>query len=75
MLVRTAELVRRISIPVGFSNVLRGDLADPAQLGGAGGNPTSTSTSTTVDKAGHFAAWEEPKLFSEEMRAAFESLR
>jgi hypothetical protein len=25
--------------------------------------------------AGHFAAWEEPQLFSEEVRAAFESLR
>jgi pimeloyl-ACP methyl ester carboxylesterase len=28
-----------------------------------------------VDKGGHFAAWEEPALFSEEMRAAFRSLR
>jgi pimeloyl-ACP methyl ester carboxylesterase len=28
-----------------------------------------------VDKGGHFAAWEEPKLFSEEVRAAFRSLR
>ena len=28
-----------------------------------------------VDKGGHFAAWEEPKLFSEELRAAFRSLR
>jgi pimeloyl-ACP methyl ester carboxylesterase len=28
-----------------------------------------------VDKGGHFAAWEEPELFSEELRAAFESLR
>jgi pimeloyl-ACP methyl ester carboxylesterase len=28
-----------------------------------------------VDKGGHFAAWEEPKLFSEEVRAAFKSLR
>jgi pimeloyl-ACP methyl ester carboxylesterase len=26
-------------------------------------------------KGGHFAAWEEPKLFSEEVRAAFSSLR
>ena len=24
-----------------------------------------------VDKGGHFAAWEEPELFSEEIRAAF----
>jgi pimeloyl-ACP methyl ester carboxylesterase len=28
-----------------------------------------------VDRGGHFAAWEEPKLFSEEVRAAFRSLR
>jgi pimeloyl-ACP methyl ester carboxylesterase len=28
-----------------------------------------------VDKGGHFAAWEEPHLFSEELRAAFKSLR
>jgi pimeloyl-ACP methyl ester carboxylesterase len=28
-----------------------------------------------ADKGGHFAAWEEPELFSEEMRAAFASLR
>jgi len=28
-----------------------------------------------VDKGGHFAAWEEPELFSDEVRAAFKSLR
>ncbi len=28
-----------------------------------------------VDKGGHFAAWEEPELFSTELRAAFISLR
>jgi pimeloyl-ACP methyl ester carboxylesterase len=28
-----------------------------------------------VDKGGHFAAWEEPELFSAEIRAAFRSLR
>jgi pimeloyl-ACP methyl ester carboxylesterase len=28
-----------------------------------------------VDKGGHFAAWEQPQLFSEELRAAFTSLR
>lgn len=28
-----------------------------------------------VDKGGHFAQWEEPQLFSAEMRAAFRSLR
>jgi len=28
-----------------------------------------------VDRGGHFAAWEEPKLFSEELRAAFRTVR
>jgi len=28
-----------------------------------------------VEKGGHFAAWEEPELFSEEIRATFRSLR
>ncbi|HKC00965.1 MAG TPA: epoxide hydrolase [Terriglobales bacterium] len=28
-----------------------------------------------LPKGGHFAAWEQPELFSEEMRAAFKSLR
>jgi pimeloyl-ACP methyl ester carboxylesterase len=28
-----------------------------------------------VDRGGHFAAWEEPVLFSQEMRAAFQTLR
>jgi hypothetical protein len=28
-----------------------------------------------LDRGGHFAAWEQPKLFSEEMRVAFRSLR
>ena len=28
-----------------------------------------------VDKGGHFAAWEQPQLFSAELRAAFRSLR
>jgi pimeloyl-ACP methyl ester carboxylesterase len=29
----------------------------------------------TLDKGGHFAAWEQPQLLSEEIRAAFRSLR
>ena len=28
-----------------------------------------------VDRGGHFAAWEEPKIFTEELRAGFKSLR
>jgi len=28
-----------------------------------------------LDKGGHFAAWEQPQLLSEEVRAGFRSLR
>jgi hypothetical protein len=28
-----------------------------------------------TDRGGHFAAWEEPELFTAELRAAFRSLR
>jgi pimeloyl-ACP methyl ester carboxylesterase len=28
-----------------------------------------------VDKGGHFAAWEQPELFSTEIRAGFRALR
>jgi pimeloyl-ACP methyl ester carboxylesterase len=27
-----------------------------------------------VDKGGHFAPWEQPEIFSQELRAAFRSL-
>ena len=29
----------------------------------------------TLDRGGHFAAWEQPDLFSAEMRASFKTLR
>jgi pimeloyl-ACP methyl ester carboxylesterase len=35
----------------------------------------NTTYFNEVDKGGHFAAWEEPRLFSEELRAAFAPLR
>jgi hypothetical protein len=28
-----------------------------------------------LDRDGHFAAWEQPQLFSQEMRASFQALR
>ena len=28
-----------------------------------------------VDRGGHFAAWEQPRIFCEELRTAFRSLR
>jgi pimeloyl-ACP methyl ester carboxylesterase len=37
--------------------------------------PTNLIYYHQVDRGGHFAAWEQPELFSAEMRAAFRSLR
>ena len=42
---------------------------------GRGARTATSSTSTRLDKGGHFAAWEQPELFAAELRAAFRSLR
>src|SRR6202044_2400779 len=36
--------------------------------------PTNLIYFNELDRGGHFAAWEQPQLFSEEMRAAFRPL-
>jgi hypothetical protein len=36
---------------------------------------TAEPTAIRPFRGGHFAAWEEPELFSTEVRAAFRSLR
>ena len=43
----------------------------PRSLRARGCSPTYNR----LEKGGHFAAWEQPQLFSEEMRASFKSLR
>jgi pimeloyl-ACP methyl ester carboxylesterase len=62
-----------VSVPVGFTT-FPGELwaAPRSWVGGSYGTLTYFNE---VDKGGHFAAWEEPELFSEEVRAAFRSLR
>ena len=65
---KTAE----ISIPVGIT-VFPDDVYRPGDLG-----PRACPNLiyfNEVDRGGHFAAWEQPQLFSEEIRAAFRSLR
>ena len=42
---------------------------------GASQSGTGALYFNQVAKGGHFASWEEPQLFSEELRAAFRSLR
>jgi hypothetical protein len=49
----------------------------PQTIYGIGDSPVGLAAwlLDKLDKGGHFAAWEQPKLFSEEVRAAFKSLR
>src|SRR5262245_37584733 len=61
-----------VSIPVGFT-------AFPGEIFKAPRSWVEKTYPTLiyfneVDRGGHFAAWEQPQLFSEELRAAFRSL-
>jgi pimeloyl-ACP methyl ester carboxylesterase len=62
-----------ISLPVGFTT-FPGELWRTPRSWAEKSYP-NLSYFNEVDKGGHFAAWEEPELFSAEMRAAFSSLR
>ena len=62
-----------VSVPVGFTTF-------PGEIWAAPRSWVETAYPglayfNEVDKGGHFAAWEEPELFSAEVRAAFRSLR
>ncbi|HWB55328.1 MAG TPA: epoxide hydrolase [Gaiellaceae bacterium] len=62
-----------VSIPVGFTT-FPGEIWQTPRSWVENSYP-NVSYFNEVDRGGHFAAWEEPKLFSEEIRAAFRSLR
>jgi pimeloyl-ACP methyl ester carboxylesterase len=62
-----------ITLPVGIT-VFPDDVYRPPETWARRAYP-NLSYFHEVDKGGHFAAWEQPQLFSEEMRAAFKSLR
>jgi pimeloyl-ACP methyl ester carboxylesterase len=62
-----------VSIPVGFTT-FPGEIFQAPRSWVEQGYPNLTYFNK-VDKGGHFAAWEEPELFSEEVRAAFRLLR
>ena len=62
-----------VSVPVGFTTF-------PGEIFAAPRSWVETvypglTYFNEVDRGGHFAAWEEPELFSTEVRAAFSSLR
>jgi pimeloyl-ACP methyl ester carboxylesterase len=62
-----------VSIPVGFTT-FPGEIWRTPRSWVENSYPNVTYFNE-VDKGGHFAAWEEPDLFSSELRAAFRSLR
>jgi pimeloyl-ACP methyl ester carboxylesterase len=62
-----------VSISVGFTT-FPGEIFRAPRSWVEQGYPSLTYFNE-VDKGGHFAAWEEPELFSTEVRAAFRSLR
>jgi pimeloyl-ACP methyl ester carboxylesterase len=62
-----------VSVPVGFTT-FPGEIFRAPRSWVEQGYPTLTYFNE-ADRGGHFAAWEEPGLFSSEVRAAFRSLR
>jgi len=62
-----------VSVPVGFTT-FPGEIVATPRSWVEKAYPTLTYFNK-VDKGGHFAAWEEPELFAQEVRAAFRSLR
>jgi pimeloyl-ACP methyl ester carboxylesterase len=62
-----------VSVPVGFSTFP--DEIFRAPRSWAQAVYPSLTYFDTVDRGGHFAAWEEPELFSSEVRKAFAALR
>jgi pimeloyl-ACP methyl ester carboxylesterase len=63
----------QVSIPVGYTT-FPGEIFRAPRSWVEMGYPTLTYFHEAA-RGGHFAAWEEPELFSEEIRAAFKSLR
>jgi pimeloyl-ACP methyl ester carboxylesterase len=62
-----------VSLPVGFTT-FPDEIFQAPRSWVEKGYPTLTYFAE-VDRGGHFAAWEEPELFSTEVRAAFRSFR
>src|SRR5215216_1951100 len=68
-----AQAPPEVSVPVSFTT-FPGEVF-PSPRSWVGGSYGTLTYFNEVDRGGHFAAWEQPQLFSEEVRAAFRSLR
>src|SRR5262249_20710568 len=64
----------RVTVRVGFAS-FPGEIWQTPRSWVENAYPNEVIYYNAVDKGGHFAAWEEPQLFSEEIRATFRSLR
>ena len=65
---------KKISIPFAIS-VFPDELYQAPRSWAERAYPNNLIYYNELDRGGHFAAWEQPQLFAEEMRAAFRSLR
>ena len=66
--------VKGVEIPVGVS-VFPDELYPAPQSWAENAYPNLIHFNNELDEGGHFAAWEQPQAFSEEVRASFRSLR
>ena len=66
--------VKGVDIPVGVS-VFPDELYPAPQSWTEKAYPNLIHFNNELDEGGHFAAWEQPQAFSEEVRASFRSLR
>jgi pimeloyl-ACP methyl ester carboxylesterase len=66
--------VKGVDIPVGVS-VFPDELYPAPQSWAEKAYPNLIHFNNELDEGGHFAAWEQPRAFSEEVRASFRSLR
>jgi pimeloyl-ACP methyl ester carboxylesterase len=70
---RQQATTQEVSVPVGFTS-FPGEIWRTPRGWAEAIYPT-LAYFNEVDKGGHFAAWEEPELFTSEVRAAFRPLR
>ncbi len=73
VIVAAAQKTSEIALPVAIT-VFPEDVYRPPESWARRAYPNLTYFNE-VDKGGHFAAWEQPELFSAELRAAFRSFR
>ncbi|MFD9865637.1 epoxide hydrolase family protein [Streptomyces niveus] len=67
-----AQLARRVEVPSGFS-LFPGDIARPPRAWLE--RTANVARVTEPERGGHFAAFEEPELYAEELRAFFRPYR